>query len=244
MRLPVVRSLKEIARHTAFHLGLSEIIDKRKRRRGLKVEHLRAPTIAERFASIYEEKAWVHREDQKSLSGLGSEVGAATRVMSELNPLTVALGCKTLLDVGCGDWTWMRHVQLSCRYIGIDIVPEVIAANKIFERSDVTFATVDAVEGPLPAADVALCREILFHLSFDDGIKLIDNICKSSRWMIATTDDVWFNSDIRTGDYRALNLRRAPYRLPKPTHVIQDDTVVPGRVFALWNTDHIHLLRR
>jgi hypothetical protein len=38
---------------------------------------------------------------------------------------------KTLLDAGCGDFNWMRHVNLKLdQYIGIDVVPELICENQ------------------------------------------------------------------------------------------------------------------
>jgi len=131
----------------------------------------------------------------------------------------------------------MREVSLPCDYVGIDIVPEVIEANRRYERAGVEFVVGDAIEGPLPEADVALCREVLFHLSFHDGMAALANIRATARWLLATSETaIWFNSDIETGDYRRINLERAPYRLPRPRAVISDDGVCRGRVLALWAT--------
>jgi hypothetical protein len=156
-------------------------------------------------------------------------------VVEALPALLVRLGCETLLDVGCGDWNWMREVRLPCDYVGIDIVPEVIEANRRYERVGVAFEVGDAVEGPLPKADVVLCREVLFHLSFHDGMAALANIRAAGPWLLATSDaGIWFNSDIATGDFRRINLERAPYRLPQPRAVIRDEGVSRGRVLALW----------
>jgi hypothetical protein len=126
---------------------------------------------------------------------------------------------------------------LPCEYIGVDIVPELIAANRMFERPGVRFSVVDVIADPPPEADVAFCREILFHLSFRDAQAALANICKASSWLIATTDpSIWFNSDIPTGDFRQINLERRPYRFPRPRQVIIDDVLVPGRVLGIWKT--------
>jgi hypothetical protein len=56
---------------------------------------------------------------------------------------------------------------------------------------------------------------------------------------VATTDAVWFNIDIRSGDFRVVNLCRRPYRLPEPERFIADDQVFPRRRFAAWPTTAI-----
>jgi hypothetical protein len=35
-----------------------------------------------------------------------------------------------IVDLGCGDFYWMKEVDLPCKYIGLDIVQEVIEENK------------------------------------------------------------------------------------------------------------------
>jgi hypothetical protein len=57
----------------------------------------------------------------------------------------------------------------------------MIEANRRYERSGVRFAVVDAIRGPIPEADFALCREMLFHLSFAHGRAVIDNVKRSAR---------------------------------------------------------------
>lgn len=137
----------------------------------------------------------------------------------------------------------MRNVRLPCEYIGVDIVPEVIEANRRYERASVSFGVADAISGPLPEADVVLCREVLFHLSFRDGIAALANIRQAGRWLLATTDTaIWFNSDTETGDFRRINLERSPYRLPPPREVINDDAVCKGRLTALWATADLSLV--
>jgi hypothetical protein len=131
----------------------------------------------------------------------------------------------------------MQHVALPCDYVGIDVVPEVIEANRRFERPGVRFAVADAVTGPLPEADVVLCREVLFHLSFRDGLAALRNMRVCAPWLLVTTDTtIWFNSDVPSGDFRRINLQRAPYRLPAPHRTIPDKAVIPGRVLGLWRS--------
>jgi SAM-dependent methyltransferase len=236
------QSVKEILRHVGFKLGAGHLLDGVRRRRGFPTGHLDRTTPADRFRAIYELGAWVHSEGQQSLSGLGSEVGATISIRDALPSLLVRLKCRTLLDVGCGDWSWMRDICLPCNYLGIDVVPEIIENNSRYERAGVVFRVADAIAGPLPEVDVALCREVLFHLSFNDGLRVLANIQHSARWLLGTTDTaIWFNSDVPTGDFRRINLQRSPYRLPPPRALIADDAVAQGRVLGLWETaDLVH----
>jgi hypothetical protein len=86
---------------------------------------------------------------------------------------------------------------------------------------------------------------VLFHLSFRDGMAALANIQAAARWLLATSDtEIWFNSDIETGDYRRINLERAPYRLPRPRAVISDESVFRGRMLALWASADLQTDRR
>jgi SAM-dependent methyltransferase len=229
-----VQSAKEVARHAAHRLGLLSLYH---RARGHCTRHLAMATVAARFGEIYAGGAWVREGHPDASSGTGSTLSATGDVRAALPGLLRRLDCGTLLDIGCGDWTWMREVELPCGYIGIDIVPEVIEANRRrFGRPGVEFHALDAIAEPLAPVDMALCREVLFHLSFADALALLANIHRSGcRWLLATTDrDLWWNSDITTGDFRRINLQRRPYRLPEPTEAIPDTAHVPDRVLGLW----------
>lgn len=239
------QSVKEVVRHIGLKLGAGSLLRRRRRQHGLVTAHLDPATAVDRFREAYGSRAWVTGDGQLSLSGLGSEASATRSVVEALPALLVRLGCETLLDVGCGDWNWMREVHLPCDYVGVDIVPEVIEANRRYEGVGVGFQVADAIEGPLPRADVVLCREVLFHLSFSDGMAALANIRGAGRWLLATSDtEIWFNSDVATGDYRRINLERTPYRLPRPRAVISDESVCRGRVLALWATADLPTHRR
>ncbi len=76
----------------------------------------------------------------------------------------------------------MKDIQYSCRYVGIDIVPDLIKLNTAIHGSDMrSFRVVGATTDPLPRADTLLCREVIFHLSFRDISKLIENVRGAGR---------------------------------------------------------------
>ena len=232
------QSVIEVFRHALYRTGLYRALYFARRQAGLITDHLAAADRRARFEAIYKLGVWKYNGGQEALSGAGSELAATVPLRSALAGLLSELGIERFVDVGCGDWTWMSKVDLPCRYLGVDIVGSVIALNNTrYARDGVAFQKLDAVSEELPSCDAALCREVIFHLSFAEGQRLLDNMIRSADWVILTTDrSIWFNSDIRTGDFRRLNLERSPFRLPPPDRVLADDGREPGRICGVWNT--------
>ena len=176
------------------------------------------------------------------LSGAGSSLEATAALRQALPSLLNELNAKTLLDVGCGDFFWMQHVAIEQNYVGIDVVDSVIAMNtKLSARPGREFLTRDATADELPDADVVLCREVLFHLSFNDIRKVLRNVLSKKRsYLLATTDRrTVFNSDIPTGDFRILNLEAWPLKFPPPDRMIDDCAVSSRRVIGVWDAKRL-----
>ncbi|NKI36436.1 class I SAM-dependent methyltransferase [Wenzhouxiangella sp. XN79A] len=232
------QSIKEVIRHVLYRAGLFSLLSQHRQRRGFITEHLTLGDRAKRFDEIYERGVWRHSDGQVADSGLGSELAVTEMIRSELPGILTELNVKSLVDLGCGDWTWMSRIQLPCRYLGLDIVQAVVNRNEANYGTDlINFQQLDAVTEELPDCDAVLCREVMFHLSFEDARFAFDNIRRHARWVIVTSDSgIWFNSDIPSGDFRMLNLQRAPFRFPSPDLRIVDDELVPGRFLGIWNT--------
>src|SRR5437868_5072453 len=80
------------------------------------------------FSDIYYRNVW---GDEESVSGPGSGVKRASAFREELAELLKQLQVTTLLDAGCGDYNWMKELNLgSMQYIGVDVVPELITINQ------------------------------------------------------------------------------------------------------------------
>ncbi|MGG5817693.1 class I SAM-dependent methyltransferase [Falsiroseomonas sp. HW251] len=237
------QSLRALARHLMFRSGLDSVRIGLNRWRGFNMDHLSVGgERAQVFSAVYRDGIWVHREGQDSRSGIGSTSDATQLLRSRLKAVLDELHCRRLVDVGCGDFNWMRHVQGDWDYIGLDIVEDVIARNaERYGGPRRAFQVLDATRDPLPAGDVVLCREVLFHLSHASALGAVRNMAASgARWLVATSDmQFWFNADIRDGDYRRLNLCRPPFRLPPPQRIIPDDSVAPGRVLGIWPMESV-----
>lgn len=197
---------------------------------------MRLPVSA-RFQKIYRERHWGGTSSE-SASGLGSSLQATETIRAELPLLVQKLGIQKLLDIGCGDFNWMKHVDLPVPYIGADIVPEVIEDNRrLYGKEGIEFMVLDGTKDPIPDdVDAILCREVLFHLSFEHALALLANVNSSNaRYLIATQiDSQGDNQDTFTGGFRPLDLRRAPFGFPKPLAVIPDDRVSANRSLCVW----------
>jgi hypothetical protein len=137
----------------------------------------------------------------------------------------------------------MKEVDLSnIRYIGAEIVESVVSANaEKFGRNNIQFIKCDAVTDVLPDADVVLIRETLFHLCFADVKELLANVLKKDRsWLLLTSDGLSsFNANIKTGDFRLLNLQARPFRLPSPAYIIDESSIRPGRHLGAWHASDV-----
>lgn len=175
------------------------------------------------FREIYETNHW---SGPDSVSGEGSSLEQARVVIETLPRLIEKLHVGTLLDLPCGDFSWMQHVDLGdTRYIGADIVPELIETNnKHYAHRHRSFQVLDLLSDPLPDADLLLCRDGLVHLSFDDVARALSNIGQSGIAYLLTTTfpDCEINEDITTGDWRPVNLCEAPFFFPKPLLLINE----------------------
>ena len=185
------------------------------------------------FTRIHESNHW---SGSASRSGQGSDGGQTAEVAAALTRLVAAYGVRVLLDLPCGDFNWMKSVDLAIdRYIGGDIVPEIIALNrKEHGSAGREFMVLDITEGPLPDADLLLCRDCLVHLSNEDATRALDAIRRSSiRLLLATTfTECERNQEIVTGDWRIINLEKAPFNLPPPLELINEHCTEGGGTYA------------
>ena len=140
---------------------------------------LRRTSLTNVFSEIYRTNAW---RDPESVSGRGSTLARTTVITSQLPVLLQELNADSLIDAACGDFNWMRYVDLgSIKYIGVDIVSALIARNRqLYQTDQRTFAVQDITKDRLPDADVILCRDCLIHLSFKSIKAAISNFKKTS----------------------------------------------------------------
>jgi hypothetical protein len=211
------------------------------RRFAERAEELEALDLPARFTRIHETNLWSNAE---SRSGDGSSLASTAQLRARLPALLASLGVRRLLDVPCGDFHWMAHVDLAgagvTDYVGGDVVEAIVVADDArYAGPGRRFVRVDLTAGPLPeigggAADALLCRDCLVHLSFANIARVIDVVRRSGvRHLITTTfPDRTSNADIVDGNWRPLNLERAPFEFPRPVAVLVEDCEEEGGAYA------------
>jgi len=188
------------------------------------------------FTAVYAEAGWGSAE---SGSGTGSELRATENIRAELPGLLRRRGISSLLDAPCGDWNWMRRIDLGdISYTGMDIVAPVIASNRAsYARPGVRFATADLTTDELPAVDAVLCRDCLVHVSFADIAAILANFRRTGATWLLLNDypEVRRNRDQPTSRrWRRLNFQLAPFHFPEPLERIADGGDVDPSQLSLW----------
>lgn len=173
------------------------------------------------FDFIYRTNYW----GGESLSGKGSDIIQTQKISETLPVLLKSLGAKSMLDIPCGDYYWMKHLDLPVAYIGADIVQEVVNVNnEKYSDSYHKFIKLDIRTDELPKVDLIFVRDLLVHFSYNDIQRALLNIKKSgSTWLLTTSfTSRGKNKDIKTGEWRTLNLQIKPFNFPEPVRIINE----------------------
>jgi hypothetical protein len=199
---------------------VSSYLGNYKRRANFDREVLSIDEIEGRFTKIYQKNFWGSDE---SRSGPGSTLEASKNVRAMLPGIVKEYSIKTIFDAPCGDFNWMPYAlkEMNVNYIGGDIVaPLVESLNHRHATNHIKFKHINLTKDEFPSADLMICRDCLFHLSFDDTKAVLENFLRSGIPYLLTTTHVnnnsFSNMDISTGDWRLIDLFSAPYNLPSP----------------------------
>lgn len=205
----------------------------------LKNEQLRLASL--NFVEIYQNNGFLGTE---SRSGGGSTLFQTRVIREEIPKLLEELEIRHILDVPCGDWNWISHINLSdIYYIGGDIVQDIIDTNnKSYGNEKCKFEYLNIITGTLPKVDLILCRDCLVHLNFADGLAALEQFRKSgAKWLLSTTfTERNSNIDLYQGNiWRPLNLEKSPYNLPKPERYINEgctegEALFGDKCLGLW----------
>ncbi|MDX2302067.1 MAG: class I SAM-dependent methyltransferase [Microscillaceae bacterium] len=199
------------------------------------------------FTEIYQSNYW---GDSESISGMGSNLEQTAAIRKELKILFEKFSITSILDIPCGDFNWMKEVDLQkIAYTGADIVEAIVHQNqeKYAQKAQIRFELLNLTEDSLPAVDLILCRDCLVHFSYEDFFKALQQIKTSqSKYLLTTTftNPNRYNFDIQTGDWRVLNLEKAPFHFPKPIDLINEQCsegngAYSDKCLGLWRIDQL-----
>lgn len=184
---------------------------------------------ASRFRLYYRSNFW---GDAETASGDSSRLDKSEAISLLLQKLVFPLGIQ-LLDLGCGDCNWIGELTFKpSRYVGVDLVPELIERNRARFRSDSTEFYCHDMRQPLPVstADVVLIRDIFPHMSDDEVQTVIGNIRSlSASVLIANTfRGAPADRDMSLINHRSVDLESERFGLGPATFFLPEE---PSSVF-------------
>jgi hypothetical protein len=197
------------------------------------------------FTQIYNQNFW---GDGESKSGPGSTFAYTMELREKLPQLLQDFGVDSIFDAPCGDFNWMQHVVAGTgiRYLGGDIVEPLIEDLRTkYSGENINFVRIDLAKDPFPYAKLMICRDCIFHLSYQDASRLFHSFVNSKIDYLLTSTHVnpgvFQNRDIMTGDYRQIDLFSAPYNFPRDVLFRISDWVPPHseREMCLWSRDQV-----
>jgi glycosyltransferase involved in cell wall biosynthesis len=155
------------------------------------VDSVRNLSLKEKFAQVYVKNIFGGAD---SRSGAGSDLQQTAIIRREIPRLLRERSVRSMLDAPCGDWFWIREVDLGIgKYVGADIVEALIEANQSrFGREGIDFVCLDLSKDKLPMVDLIFSRDCLVHLSFEDASRMLRNFKSSGATYLLTTT---FSSD-------------------------------------------------
>lgn len=216
------------------------------------------------FDEVYRVGFWqlgdANRAAQAPPSGIGSTLSSTALIRRHLQHILTQYKITSILDVPCGDMTWMPHLDFNnITYIGADISSFVVEQNRrmleipnshlaamLASARSVSFLTLDLVHDAVPEVELIFCRHMMMHLSPEDNLRAIANIQNSSaKYLLATT---YLRGSDNDKDYTLLlghkiNLFAPPYCFRDPLMLVKDDSERDSHdmYMGLWELRHGNL---
>lgn len=179
-----------------------------------------------------------------SYSGRGSCIDTTEDIRKHLPIIIEKFNVKSIIDSPCGDWNWMKLVNLeNINYVGYDILDEILDINKEkYSKKNINFVWKDLLEDSnINKVDLIICRDFLFHINNNSVSFLLDKFKSSgSKYLLSTSfEKTNINVDIRLEEneygYRPINLLKEPFNLESPIYSFLEEHVDNnGRGMYLW----------
>lgn len=191
------------------------------------------------FTHLVDSFGWCPGHKGETPCGEGSYLDACAPIVQHLPEWFKTYGIKSVVDVGCGDFHWMRGINFDgMEYDGFDVVKKFVdELQKTHDKTNVRFHHADALEAPLPKADLYICKDVLNHYPVELGLRLLSKMRDSAKYFAALTFPGYPRESgrIALGAWWFIDLAQPPFNLGEPiASVPARETRTPKRVFALW----------
>jgi len=166
------------------------------------------------FDDIYRRDLW--RGD----SGAGSREDVTRDYRGMLQQFLSNNAITSVVDVGCGDWQFTRHMDWSgVHYTGTDASDAVLENTRRFSRGRVRFLHADATCDALPCADLLLAKDVLRHWSNADITAFLPQLekfrCALITGSFPSYAQAYVNRDMPAGaNFRPVDPGKSPFGLP------------------------------
>ena len=107
-------------------------------------------------------------QSEESVSGLGSDVRITEKLVLELSGFIKDNQIKSLLDVACGDFIWMKNIvneNKSLRYCGLEIVNDIVENNNKILVDDLFITLITSFNGVFFLTRILLILFIIVYIS-------------------------------------------------------------------------------
>ena len=184
------------------------------------------------------------QEKSESLSGPGSHLINAADTVVFLSEIIKKHKIQTILDLGCGDWNWMKKIHFdNIKYEGWDCDEEMINENiKNYSNDLITFKVQDIVTTEIPRVDLIICRDVLFHMDKEIGLDLVKKIKKSCNYFLSTSflnntknKNIVKYTNFDDWGFYEINLNIEPFSLQNFELENRKETKIPNRYVVLYN---------
>lgn len=147
----------------------------------------------------------------------GSTLAYTQRYRAFIEQFCIEHGIASVLDAGCGDWTFMQAIDWRrVRYVGMDLDPAMV------ERNRARFPGVEFIVGDVrdlsghAGFDLLIVKDVLQHWSHRSIHAFLDQaaLARFRHVLLVNCDDEGdAPADIPDGEWRPLNLMSAPFSL-------------------------------
>ena len=161
----------------------------------------------------------------ESASGPGSSMSVTGSARKLILDTIENKNIERVLDLGCGDWNWMKTIRnefSDVYYEGWDCNTEIIEElNSKHGNENTKFYVKDIITESYGNFDLIICRDVLFHLTMTNALKVLSNIDDAGIPNLITSSflDITENIDIRQynhikgwGFYK-INLNIEPFNM-------------------------------
>jgi len=201
------------------------------------------------FTDVYRNNTWGGLE---SRSGQGSEGELAAQKVALFRQVIADFRITSMLDLGCGDFHWMRDVApLLSRYHGVDVVADLIEANRnryanaqgsehvSFQCLDLSNAA-DQRQLQLRKVDLVVCLDVIGHMlnrEVDALLRFILGKLEARYFLVADRRDERSTEYLvrEKSRYEGIDIEFHPvFEQHAPRRVLQQAALLPGDVYDLY----------